>query len=260
MSVNQYITYLILTSFILLPLTLTSQNIKDFQFNNWQKKDGLPNNNINEVIKDNLGFLWIATNDGLCRYDGHNQLKIYRPNNQKENSDNSLASSNIIALFNDSRDNLWIGTRFGGLTRLHIPTNTWTTFQNIPNDSKSICNNEILSILEDRQNRLWIGTEKGLCLFDYQTETFTNFNDKSSISNKAILTIMEDDKGWIWLGTWSGGLYLLTEDRNKYDFRNIKLSTDKAANNVWSLYQDYDLRYWIGTHGGGLFLMNNFDR
>jgi len=54
---------------------LYGQGFNTVNFTNWQKKDGLPSNNVTSVVKDKLGFLWIATNDGLCRYDGPNLIK-----------------------------------------------------------------------------------------------------------------------------------------------------------------------------------------
>lgn len=241
--------------------TLKGQITKNIQFHNIQKTDGLPSNTVNKVIKDNLGFIWIATNDGLCRYDGPNQIEIFRTN--PKNDQNSLASNNIRTLYADSKGNLWIGTRLGGLTRFHQPTNTWTTYRHQKNNPKSISNDEILTITEDSQHRLWIGTENGLNLFDYKTEIFVNLlakeEDPNSLKTNAVLTVLEDDKGWIWVGTWAGGLHLLLTDGEEINansaFKNIAPAPNKAAQNVWKVYQDRKNRYWIGTHGGGLFSM-----
>jgi len=241
---------------------LIGQTTKPIQFNTIQKTEGLPNNTINKIIKDKLGFIWIATNDGLCRYDGPNQIEVFKAN--KKTNENGLESSYIRTLFIDSKDNLWIGTRLGGLTRYHQSSGTWTTFRHDKENPTSISNDEILTILEDSQHRLWVGTEYGLNLYNYETETFTNFLPDSKqpyqLKTKAVLDIIEDDKGWIWVGTWEGGLHLLLaeaeETVTKGKFRNIIPSTNKAASNVWKIYQDKQKRYWLGTHGGGLFLMN----
>ena len=241
---------------------LMGQTSKPIQFNNIQKIEGLPNNTVNKIIKDKYGFLWIATNDGLGRYDGPNQMTVFHADTSQNIG--ALNASNIRTLYADSRGNLWIGTRLGGLTRYHQPTETWTTFRHEKGNNKSISNDEILTILEDSQHRLWVGTENGLNLYDYETATFTNFladnENPYGLKAKAVLTITEDDQGWIWVGTWAGGLHLLlaeaTEDITTAKFRNILPSNNKAANNVWKVYQDRQKRYWIGTHGGGLFLMH----
>ena len=250
----------ILISLLLFIGNVEAQSEKEIKFNAINHVDGLPNSTVNVTISDHLGFIWVGTNNGLCRYESSKKLKCYFENDPE--IPNGLKSSNIRALHLDSKNNLWIGTVLGGLTRYHQPTNTWTTFVHDPGDSGSISNNEILSLLEDSQGRLWVGTEDGLNLFDVETESFTSFkmneNDPAALRGKAILSILEDHQSRIWIGTWSGGLHLLLTDgkgKEHYSFRrftNVETSSDQ---NIWSLHQDRQQRYWIGTFGGGLHLM-----
>lgn len=234
-----------------------SQSVKKVRFNNIRKAEGLSNNMVNGLLRDNLGFLWFATNDGLCRYDGPDKIETF----QIEEGANSLVSSNIRSIYEDSKSNLWIGTRLGGLTKYHRPSETWTTYLHDANDSSSISNDEILKIMEDSHQRLWVGTEDGLNLFDHKTATFKRFltdkNDPYSLKSQAVLDVFEDEKGWIWVGTWGGGLHLLLTDKNGKQelgkFRRINPSVNTATHNVWKIYQDRQKRYWLGTHGGGLF-------
>lgn len=254
----KYIWQLLLL-FCVCSQTLHSQSVQKMRFNNIRKSEGLSNNMVNGILQDNLGFLWIATNDGLCRYDGPNQMEVIRSNKQV----NTLQSDNIRSIYEDSKQNLWLGTRLGGLTKYHRPSGEWKTYLHDKQQNTSISNDEILKIMEDSQQRLWVGTENGLNLFDYETETFTRFmaDDKNpySLNTKAVLDIYEDDKGWIWAGTWGGGLHLLLEDPNNKQqtgkFRIFFPSPDYSSKNVWKIYQDSQKRYWLGTHGGGLFLM-----
>lgn len=240
------------------------QSSNNITFSSWQKEDGLPNNHINAISKDKLGFLWIATDEGLCRYDGPNLIKVYKSAEDGASASNSLKSNNIRTLLCDSKGYIWIGTRFGGLTRFHPPTNEWKTFQHDPQQENSLSNDEVLTILEDSKQRIWVGTENGLNLFNPSTSTFTRFRlknkDNNQLSGKAILTVMEDQQGWIWAGVWAGGLHLMLEDEagqyNSDQIRYFQVTEDKSANNVWVLLHDKAGRYWIGTHGGGVLLMN----
>jgi len=241
-----------------------SQPINNLNFSSWSKEDGLPSNYINAIEKDKLGFLWIATNDGLCRYNGPNSIKIYQYIENGDSTKTRLQSNNIRSLLCDSKGYLWIGTINGGLTRFNPSANEWITFQNDALQKNSLSNDEVLSIIEDSKQRIWVGTEDGLNLFDRTTETFTQFKLDDTPAKvttaRAVLSIMEDDKGWIWAGTWAGGLHLLLEDENgNYNFKQIRYfetTQNKAANNVWVLDQDSEGRYWLGTHGGGVLLMN----
>ena len=133
---------------------------KNIRFDNISNIDGLPNNSVNSIIQDDLGFIWIGTNDGLCRYQGTNDVSIYRVNTPA--IDGGIESNSIRTLFKDSKQNLWIGTRLGGLTKFDQSNDTWKTFRYDPKDANSISSDEILTIAEDNAGRIWIGTEDGL--------------------------------------------------------------------------------------------------
>ncbi len=240
--------------------SIAADNNPIIYFTNLTKKDGLSSNFINQIIKDKQGLIWIATNDGLCRYETHDRIKIFRAD---PDNPNTIQSSNIWTIYADSKDNLWIGTRHGGLTRYHQPTGIWTTFKHIENDSSSISNNEILSILEDHQGRIWVGTENGLNLFQSETETFVSFKiqreNPEGLQGKAILSILEDTQHRLWIGTWGGGLHLMLMDSDKdirnSTFRNFKPFKDKGSHNIWSIVEYRSKQLLIGSHGGGLIKM-----
>lgn len=223
----------------------------------------MSNNNVNAVIEDNRGFLWIATNDGLCRYDSPGNFKIFYANVSNEEGVEAFKSSNITTLFIDSKENHWIGTRGGGLSRYHLANRQLTNYVHDPTDKNSLSNNEVLCITEDRQGNVWIGTEDGLNLYQPEKEQFIVFKEDAtnpnSLKAKAILSITEDDKGWLWIGAWNEAIHLLipaeSGDIADAQFRKITLSKEREEWNVWKIYQDNEQRYWIGTFGDGLFLM-----
>lgn len=254
-------TYLFLILFNFNFQSIHGQVSTEIRFTNINTNNGLSNNNVNCVLEDNRGFLWMATNDGLCRYDSPNNFKIFYPSN-KEGVE-TLKSSNITALFIDSKENHWIGTRGGGLTRFHLATNQWTTYINSPTDKNSLSNNEILCITEDKQGNIWIGTENGLNLYQPKKEQFLVFKEEDTNPNglkaKAVLSVMVDDKGWLWIGTWNEGMHLLipaeSGDLREANFRKITFSKEREEWHVWKVYQDKEQRYWVGTFGDGLFLM-----
>ena len=68
-------------------------------------------------MKDDFGFLWIATNNGLCRYESSERIKLFQ---KKEDDSTGLQSSEVRALLKDSKGNLWIGTRLGGLSKMDL--------------------------------------------------------------------------------------------------------------------------------------------
>lgn len=234
-----------------------------FRFTHIDNSKGLPSNVVNSITSDSLGFIWIGTTGGLCRYESENSIKIYKVDSPKVKG--GLQSNTIKVLYSDTKGNLWIGTRYGGLTRYNQQKNEWTTFIHNEKDPTSISNNDILVIEEDRMGRIWVGTEDGLNVFHPETNSFTSFlmnkNDSTALQAKAILSILEDDKGWMWIGTWDGGLHLMLPPKkgspiNNTIFKQINVGENNVSQHVWSVYQDHAKRYWIGTFGDGLKLMH----
>jgi len=72
--------------------------------------DGLPSNTVNRMAEDRYGYLWIATNDGLARYDGRN-YRIWR-------AEDGLRDNHVWSVHVDARNQLWIGTENAGLAMM----------------------------------------------------------------------------------------------------------------------------------------------
>ena len=74
------------------------------------------------AVKDNRGFIWLGTEDGLNRFDGYD-YKIYKP----DQADTSSLSGNYITSLADDGDFIWIGT-LTGLSRYNKKTDTFTNY------------------------------------------------------------------------------------------------------------------------------------
>ena len=86
-------------------------NLPDYFTRVWQTQDGLPNNAVTAIVQTRDGYLWLATYDGLARFDGVNFV-IFDNSNTPE-----LRSSRVTSLFEDAAGNMWIGCESGELTR-----------------------------------------------------------------------------------------------------------------------------------------------
>lgn len=243
-----------------LPIVVMAQLYPNIQFQNYTVKDGLSANNSNQIIKDNKGFYWMATVNGLCRYDGIS----YRILKNEVDNSNSISSDYVRAIYQDSKGYLWVGTLKNGISRFDFKTRKFTHFKHNKRETGSISSDEILCFFEDSKGSLWVGTENGLNLFNYKEETFFSFlplDNANSISASAVISIAEDSRGWLWAGTWAGGLNLIipTKGSRKYEFRHFKTEEGNAAalksDHVWNLFKDNSGRFWIGMFNGGLSLM-----
>lgn len=180
------------------------------------------------------------------------------------NIENGLSQNAGLAIFQDSRGYLWIGSQ-DGLNR--YDGYTFTIFKNDPEDPTSLSYNSILSIGETSDGALWIGTwGGGLNRFDPRTEKFTSYrhsaDDPGSLSDDTVTSIREDTSGALWVGTL-GGLDRFEPQKGGFEhFRNGPNDPETLSSNaVSTIFQDSRGRLWIGTgavsvEGAGLNLLD----
>lgn len=212
-------------------------------------EDGLSHSSVNAVINAE-GFIWIGTNDGLNRYDGH-EVIVFKHDPQDPDS---LSHSAITALLADSQGQLWVGTRNGLNAFLHDDHRSlWsidaahpvTRFLHDPADPNSISDNWIGSIAEDAQGRLWIGTRSGdVNRYDPQTGHFSVFR---AAEGDVGGLIYKDRQGRIWLGN-SAGLHLINTENG--DFTRYQFDPTDPASDVYAIAEDHDGLLWVGTDHG----------
>ena len=130
-----------------------------FNFEQISIPAGLSNSTVWDILQDKYGFLWIATADGLNRYDGYT-FKIYKndPGDPKSLSNNLVYSTMI-----DAQGTLWVGTN-SGLCKYDRANETFKTFL-IDSTNANATSNIIINILQDSKKRIWIATAAGIHKF-----------------------------------------------------------------------------------------------
>jgi len=178
--------------------------------------------------------------------------------------EDGLSQNAGLALFQDSRGYLWIGTQ-DGLNR--YDGYNFKVYKHDPGDAGSISHNSILAIMEDADGFLWIGTwGGGLNRFDPVTERFTSYrsipDDPASLSNDVVTALRQDSHGTLWVGTIAG-LNRYKPETGTFDrFVHDPLVADSLNSSAVSLiFEDTRGGLWIGTgtfgiEGAGL---NSFD-
>lgn len=133
----------------LLSLFWFSSAAAQYRFDSWTTDNGLPQNSISSIIQTRDGYLWIATFDGLVRFDGV-QFKVFDKSNTK-----GLSTNRFTALYEDKDGTLWAGTNDGGLTRYRDGVfTTYTVADGVPERA-------ILSFTHDLKGELLINMDKG---------------------------------------------------------------------------------------------------
>ena len=224
------------------------------RFDHISTEQGLSNLDVWSILRDNQGFMWFATLDGLNRYDGY-EMRVFK---HDRDDPRSLSENTIRTLYQDRAGTLWIGTWTGGLERFDRDTESFTHFQHNPDDPNSLSSDSVFAITEDHAGKLWLGTRGGgLDRFDPQTQTFTHFRhdptNSQSLSNDSVFALLEDHDGALWVGT-DGGLNRLDPNTGAFTpYLHDPANPDSLSNDqIRSLHLDDNGMLWVGTFGGGL--------
>lgn len=167
--------------------------------------------------------------------------------------ENGLPQGTVMAMAQDNKGFLWIGT-YEGLSR--FDGYEFFTFKHSVKDSSSLPNNIIHDLVVDKSGYIWIATEDGLSKFDPKTEKFTNYrNNKKqpkSLPVNYIYSLLIDSKSRLWLGTLSEGLCYY--DSQTDSFGKIPVdpnnNTKFPASDVLTMDEDDNGTLWIGTSNG----------
>jgi len=224
-----------------------------YNFAHYNVEDGLNARIFRQFAEDKYGFIWIATDNGLYRYDGH-QFKGYfaNPSNKM-----SLPNNDVSSISFDKKGDLWIGT-WGGVAKME---STSGLIRQVP--LNFVSGHVLVQYLKvDTKNRLWVATWLGLYLFDDAGQLIKHWrkgNGTHDLPHEQCNSIFEDPGGRIWIGT-TGGLCLYREDTRDFE---VYLDSNPAytKNNGWMnstgrLWMDPSGIIWFGGWANGLKRFN----
>ena len=205
-------------------------------------KNGLSSSFVNDICQDPDGYVWLATDDGLNRFDGE-QFRVFR---HLPGDSTSLPSSKVNVLFLDSRGELWIGT-MNGLARYDKVTDRFV--QEIP----SVGENKVSALMEDRQGNLWIGVHsQGICCFNLSTrEERIIDHSGAGLASNYVNCLFEADNGDVWIGTQRMGLSVYSPGNGR--IRHYTRRTDGlSGDNVSVIIKDSFSRMLVASLDGGV--------
>ncbi len=202
---------------------------------------GLPQAFNPAILQDRQGFIWMATLDGLCRYDGRN-FKVFQPSSRGLSS---ISSAAVIGLKEDREGGIWIVTEKGTIDYFN-PGNE--AFENISQHAsfQKAFPWKPYEVLYDSRKTLWIGFGgHGLGSFDRQGLKTRHFlhdpHQPASLGNNDVFGILEDRHGYIWIGTANG---LDRLDPVSGRFRHYRHEEGNASslpeNNILGIYERQD--------------------
>ncbi len=239
---------------------------------------------IEAILLDKDGFLWLATSTGLYSFDGHE----YNAFMHNPESRSSISENFSTTLFEDEAGKIWIGTFNNGLNVFDKQTNTFYVYRRDPNSVSSVADNKIPRrsrvIAQDADGFVWISTQDVLNKIDHRTKSverhiigFENqilYNDvdhtfwlgsetlKQYSPGKGLIdlglttnsfneiTELETDLfNNVWLGTNKGIFIYLTEEKTLVPLNEyLDTGSDSLPTTVIrGLYRDVNGNIWFGS-------------
>ncbi len=201
-----------------------------YRFDQWTADNGLPQNSINAIHQARDGYLWLATSDGLVRFDGV-RFTVFNKSNSP-----GIASNRFSCLFEDRHGDLWIGTENGGVTRRRGGAfTTYTTDHGLPY-------NLIRGVTGDEAGNLWVLSENRLVQWREASGRFMPADP-----NQSSFTVGSDAYG-------SLGGFLTVDKTGLYRFARGRLAswTGLPSLNIHAVAEDRQGDIWVATRDAGL--------
>lgn len=227
-----------LFALILLLVVSLHTHAQQFNFRNWSLEQGLPQSQVNDILQDNKGQLWVATLGGLSRFDG----SAFHTYTKRD----GMSSNSIRCLLLDSRQRIWIGTTDRGLMVLN-------------GDSFDVYDQEaglppggVHSIAEDNQGIIWAATDSGV--YSLTKDRFVRHTGLPPVRYNDLLFTATNE---LWAGSNSQGVYRINaKGTSNYTAANSALND----NSINALDQSPDGTIWIGTaSGAATFKVNKLE-
>jgi signal transduction histidine kinase/DNA-binding response OmpR family regulator/ligand-binding sensor domain-containing protein len=248
---------------------ITVFDLKKSKLINWSAIEGNEKcdyfKSVYAIYQDNNGFIWLGTNGyGMirCKIERLGEkLKITGFKKYLANSKGgkSLSSNIIFSIIPKNEQQLWIGTRLGGLNLFDKKTEQFQIYKNVNNDPESLSNNDILCLQIDHNKKLWIGTSFGLnVLQDLKSDgkaTFKNFTVKDGLPNNTIHGIVLDKKSNLWISTNFGISNFNTSNSKFINYtKNEGLQNNEFSDGAFYHNSKTDLIFMGGIKGFNYFL------
>ena len=206
--------------------------------------NGLPQGFIKSLIQDRRGFIWLATRDGLCRYDGV-RFRIYNHDPQRVGS---LSFSSIYEIKEDTKGRLWLRTENNNVDCFDPVTEQTRRVSASPQFSRAVGRHSLVGISPDRHGNVWVAT---------QTNGFFRLNPNGIVSHhhwpaigdtvqRSIHALLLDRHGHPWVAARDG---LFHYNPATGTFAGFRVGQGLPQNDVRSLHERANGELMLGFPG-----------
>jgi diguanylate cyclase (GGDEF)-like protein len=203
----------------------------------------VPQNSVPSIAQDRAGFIWIATNQGVMRYDGYRLRRIEQAGDTT--AKRSLGWVRAMAASADGR--LWIGTEFQGLVAYNPEQDRVEGHGSAQGGAGP--QPPIRALAAARDGSIWVGTlGQGLYRYDPAARRFEAHELRwRGEAEKRVLALQVGANGVVWAGHWRGLARFVNGA-----WEDLALPELDAGTPVQALAEDRSGRLWLGTQDGHL--------
>jgi ligand-binding sensor domain-containing protein len=252
----------IIIGLLLLFFGVLKPSTGQYLFQNLNEEKGLPSNQINCMMKDQAGFIWLGTKNGLCSFDGH-EVTLFR---HDPLDPNSVCDDDIKSIYKDCNGLIWIGT-VRGISTYDPVMKRFTGYFHDPSDQMTLSNDKIQFITGNDSGFIFIATDaNGLDIFDPGSGTFSNLLPSEQTQTKPARFVNTfigyahdpENSNITWFGTQAG---ILRFNSKSGTFTHYPVDSNGARDPEFVSQREQVIRdiliddngkFWLATWGGGL--------
>jgi len=190
------------------------------------------------VMEDRSGEIWVS-----CEFTGVVRISVINEGSYRyfpENASLQDRSNTVRMVSRIHDDEIWIGTRKGGLYIYDLNFNLKSARKNF--------HSNIYAAMEDSSGKIWIGSRgDGISVDNIWYRN--NPSDTNSLSNNNIFCIYQDSRQRVWIGTFGGGLDLAEKTESGYEFRHF-LNKAYGQKQIRAICEDNNGMMWVGSSDG----------
>jgi ligand-binding sensor domain-containing protein len=193
--------------FICIPFLKGISQSSHLIFEHLTKENGLSSDKVTTIIQDREGFYWIATVNGLNRFDG-SSFKIFT---HKKGDSTSIAHNHCTALLEDDHGDIWVGTYYG-LCK-YIKSKGYFQSISLPNSTGAMeRDNSITELVKDKYGDIWIGGDD-LWKCNMKSDSITLYRKKNADpTSRALFQVVKHLKydrinDGVWFSSGLGVIY-----------------------------------------------------
>ena len=215
---------------------LSTAFAQQYNFEAFSVNEGLSQSQVNTIIEDSRGYLWLGTaGGGICKFDGYNFTQY--------SENDGICGPIVTSIAEDANGNIWFGASWGGVSRFN-----GKKFQNYTK-KEGLISDATTTIMSGSENSLWVGSEEGITIITSNFE-FSHLTKENGLINNSINCLFTDSKGKVWIGT-DNGISIFRSG----SIENIGLNEGLPYSNVTSIAEDTQGRYWIGFERKGAIIL-----